>query len=190
MMKKQSAVKRPVAKMMGVSPWRDNAREIATMVKTEERSASEILRELIDEALQARRNKELGLSFAAPSEQTEVVIKEMETLQNALFHLIEQSNEICRRLEVSFALQQETFAESFGASSLLWESIVESRVEEPDRMEGTGVNSLDERRAAWKEHAYRTAEQLMNLSTDEEAMRLEDDKSNGVTSSEFDENAD
>ena len=51
MMTKRGFGKRTVAKMMGFAPWRDNAREILTMVKAEGRSASEILRELIDEAL-------------------------------------------------------------------------------------------------------------------------------------------
>jgi len=146
------------AKVYGFSPWVDQVDAINQIMKdVGERNESALLRQLVDEALGARRKKSQSASLTEKPDNAGV---RLETIESLLMRLVRQEDISLRIEDVCLALLQDVLAESVATRRLLWESLVVPQL----RDAGVDVNELQSRfdlatnRA--RDYAYGVAEQI------------------------------
>jgi len=145
------------AKVYGFSPWVDQVDAINQIMKdTGERNESALLRNLVDEALDARRKK----SKSAPLTEQDSAGVRLETIESLLMRLVRQGDVSLRIEDVCLALLQDVLAEAYATRRLLWESLVLPQL----CGAGIHVDELESRFALQREearsYAYGLAEQL------------------------------
>lgn len=146
------------AKVYGFSPWVDQVDAINQMMKdTGERNESSVLRKLVDEALDARRNKSRSAPLIEESDSAGV---RLETIESLLMQLVRQGDVSFRIHDVCLMLLQDVLAEAYATHRLLWESLVRPQL----RATGIDVNELENRcalaEARARDYAYGAAERI------------------------------
>ena len=126
------------AKVYGFSPWVDQVDAINQIMKeTGEKTESVLLRKLVDEALEARRNK--GSSVPVGEESHAESVGRLGTLETLLMRLVRQADTSLRVQDVCLALLQDALAEARATRSISWESLVTPRLREqgvaPDELQ-------------------------------------------------------
>ena len=106
------------------------------ITKTSEKEAT-ILRQLVDEALVARRLKEAGTDVKQQS-SSEGLAGMMETIQTVLLKLVRQGDTSLRMGDVTLALLQDTLAEARAGRKFAWDRAV-------PQMKDEGLSSSDPR---------------------------------------------
>jgi hypothetical protein len=153
------------AKVYGFSPWVDQVDAINQIMKdTGERNESALLRNLVDEALDARRKKNRSAPLTEKSDNG----VRLETIESLLMRLVRQGGVSLLIEDVCLALLQDVLAETYATHRLLWESLVLPQL----RATGIDVNELESRftlaEARAKNYAYGLAEQIkQSQETDE-----------------------
>jgi len=108
------------AKSYGFNPWVDQVDAINQIMQdTGERTESVLLRQLVDEALEARRKKRLSIPVAQESEnELGARLQKIETL---LMRLVEQGDASFRIQDACLALLQAVLGEAHATRRLAWE---------------------------------------------------------------------
>jgi hypothetical protein len=148
------------SKVYGFNPWMDQLTTINQIMETTgQKSEAPIIRELIDEALIARRRKTSGTELVEQP-PTQELSENLHTIQALLLKLIEQGQTILRIESLGLALSQETLAEARAGRIGLWENLAVPAL----KMEGKGapaIASLFEHQSdEAKNFAYGLAEEL------------------------------
>ena len=127
-------------KVYGFSPWVHQVDAInQIMNETGERTESGLLRKLVDEAIEARRNK--SKSSPLSEESVHGSDKRLEVIEALLMRLVQQGDVSFRIQDVCFALLQEVLAEAHATHQLSWEFLAVPRLGD----EGMDVNELERR---------------------------------------------
>jgi hypothetical protein len=125
------------SKIYGFKPWVDQVDAIDQIMKdTGERTESDVLRKLLDEALDARRKKRQSDPLTEKSDDAGVRLKMIESL---LMRLVREADISFRIEDVCLALLQAVLAEAYATRRLLWESLVLPQL----RSEGNDENELE-----------------------------------------------
>lgn len=110
------------AKVYGFSPWVDQVDAInQIMSETGEKTESVLLRQLLDEALEARRKKSTSVP---PEESHAESVGRLETIETLLMRQVRQGDTSLRILDVCLALLQDVLAEAHATRRISWESFV------------------------------------------------------------------
>jgi len=146
--------------MYGFNPWADQVDAINVIItKTSEKEAT-ILRQLVDEALVARRLKEAGTEVEQQS-SSEGLAGMMETIQTVLLKLVRQGDTSLRMGDVTLALLQDTLAEARAGRKFAWDRAA-------PQMKDEGLSSSDltkrfeKETAEGKRFAYGVAKEIKN----------------------------
>ena len=84
------------SKVYGFNPWMDQHLTINQIMETTgQKSEAPIIRDLIDEALVARRRKTSGTESAQQPSPTQELTESLHTIQVLLLKLIEQGKRFC-----------------------------------------------------------------------------------------------
>ena len=120
-----------IKKITSLNLYIDQAVQIkALMEATGSEKEAPLLRQLIDEALAARRRKSVQSAEPEPPPPTQDISETLQTLQTLLLRIIGQE-EIASRIQgVSLELLQEAVAEARGGRSSLWKFLVAPGLEE------------------------------------------------------------
>src|SRR5229473_5073738 len=111
-------------KVYGFNPWMDQHLTINQIMETTgQKSEAPIIRDLIDEALAARRRKTSGAESAEPPPPTQELTESLHTVQALLLKLIEQGQTALRVESLNLELLQETLAEARASRIGLWENL-------------------------------------------------------------------
>jgi hypothetical protein len=141
-------------KTYGFNPFVDQVDAISQIMEaTGAKAESEVLRKLIDEALQARRKK----APLVESESSGGVT--LPTLQTLLQKLIRQGETSLRIQDVSLALLQDTLAEASAGRQASW-SLVVTALEQKGLTPDAIQDLFDKQGAEAKNHAYGIAEEI------------------------------
>jgi hypothetical protein len=131
------------------------------MEQTAQKSEAALLRDLVDEALVARRRK---VRTVESQEQLHVQgsAEILETIQRLLLRIIGQGERTLRAQGVSFMLTQETLAEVRAGRRLCWDALIVPEM----RQDGASVDVIDEsferQTDESKEYAYSLAQEFTN----------------------------
>jgi hypothetical protein len=146
------------AKVYGFSPWADQVDAINQIMKeTGENTESVLLRKLIDEALEVRRQKRLSVPV---TESDNEFAGRLQAIESLLMRLVGQADISFRIQDVCLALLQDVLAEAHATRRLSWESSVMPQLREKaldgNELERQFMRQLD--RA--KNYAYDVAERI------------------------------
>jgi hypothetical protein len=131
-----------------------------------------VLRELIDEALGARRRKFVRqVEEETPTPNVEV--EALETIRLLMVKLLDRSKTCLRVDGVNLGLLQETLAEARAGRKCAWERLVVPSLREQGYYEEHISNLFDEDTASAKDFAYALAEEIRQRVLEKEK-RLSD----------------
>lgn len=148
-------------KIYGFNPWADQVYAInQIMEESGEKSESIVLRDLIDEALSARRRKPVKAEMAE-TPQRESSAEILQTIQTLLLKLIRQGETSLRIQDVNLALLQDTLAEAQAARKVSW-SLALPSLREQGLSASQIAKRFDNETAEAKNHAYDVARELKN----------------------------
>jgi hypothetical protein len=146
------------SKMYGFNPWADQVDAISVIIaRTGEKEAT-VLRQLVDEAIVARRLKEAGTDIEEAS-STQGLAGMVETIQTILLKLVRQGDTVLKMGDVNLALLQETLAESRAGRKFAWDRAVPEMKE--DGLSASEITKrFDRETAEAKRFAYSVAKEI------------------------------
>src|SRR6266516_8071864 len=108
-------------KVSSFNMWMDQIYQVrAIMEATGALKDAPVIRELLDEALGARRRKALGITDSEEPPGQEVA-ETLHTLQTLLLRLIRREEQVFQNQNVGLKLLLETFVEARTGRALAWE---------------------------------------------------------------------
>jgi len=140
--------------------WMDQVYQVrAIMEATGAVKDAPVIRELLDEALGARRRKALGItdSEEPPGQGT---AETLHTLQTLLLRLIRHEDLLLRNQRVGLRLLLETFVEARTGRALAWEELIERPLMQKGRTKQDLTNYFDMKTRYAKEHAVELLEKI------------------------------
>lgn len=172
--KKRSLV---ATKVYGFNPWMDQLLAInQIMESTGQRSEAPVIRDLIDEALTARRRKTSEVESAKHAPHEQEVNETLQAVQALLLKLIEQGETGVRAQSVSLELLQEVAAEARAGRAGLWEAVAVPTLRQAGMDEAQIAGAFDRHTNDGRQFAYSLAEQIRDELLAEETT----DNRNGV----------
>ena len=159
-----------IKKVTALNLFADQATQIqAIMEATGAQEVAPVMRELLDEALAARRRKSVHREVEQPA-PTQEFSETLQTIQTLLLRLIGQGEVAFSINSVNLELLQETLVEARAGRMGLWESIAVPTLKE----KGTSVEEMarfvDVKTVEAKDFAYGLAQEIKN---DLEATEIE-----------------
>jgi len=132
--------------------WMDQVYQVrAIMEATGAVKDAPVIRELLDEALGARRRKALGItdSEEPPGQET---AETLHTLQTLLLRLIKREDLVFRRQNLGLKLQRQTLIEARAGREVSFETLVETPWMEKGKTKETMSNFFDMKTRYVKEY--------------------------------------
>lgn len=148
-------------KVTSINFYVDQATQIqAIMESTGSTKEAPLVRQLVDEALAARRRKSVQQVEGQPPVQTQDITETLRTIQTLLLKLIRQDVTALRVQDIELALLQEILAEANAGRRFAW-----NRLEVPALREaGVQASEIQARLSAEtnqaKDYAYGLAEEI------------------------------
>ncbi len=174
------------SKVYGFNPWMDQHLTINQIMETTgQKSEAPIIRDLIDEALTARRRKTSGTESAQQTSPTQEFTESLHTIQVLLLKLIEQGQTAVRAESLSLELLQETLAEARAARIGLWETLAVAALKERGKDAEQIASLFEHQTGEAKNFAYGLAgeirDELLAGETDSNIAIDDDDRQGRLT---------
>lgn len=148
-------------KVYGFNPWMDQLLSINQIMEaTGQKSEAPIIRDLIDEALTARRRKTPAVESAPQSTPTTELTECVQTIQTLLLRLIEQGQTDFQIESLSLELLQETLAEARAGRMGLWDSLAVPALKAQGKGTQEIARLLENQSSEGKNFAYSLAEEV------------------------------
>lgn len=171
-------------KVYGFNPWMDQVTAINQMMEsTGQKSEAPILRDLIDEALAARRRKD---SVKEATEQPPPGAESAETLQTIetlLLRMIAQEQSAFSIQSIALEVLQETLAETRAGRMASWSNLIAPALTETGRSAEEIAKLFDSHTDEGKDFAYGLAgeikDQLDATEADAGSPAVDDDDRQG-----------
>jgi hypothetical protein len=147
-------------KVSSFNMWMDQVYQVrAIMEATGAVKDAPVIRELLDEALSARRRKALGItdSEEPPGQDT---AETLHTLQTLLLRLIKREDQVFRRQSLGLKLQRETLIEARAGREVSFEYLVETPWMEKGKSKETMSNFFDMKTRYVKEYVDSVVEKI------------------------------
>jgi len=147
-------------KVSSFNMWIDQVYQVrAIMEATGAVKDAPVIRELLDEALGARRRKALGItdSEEPPDQET---AETLHTLQTLLLRLIKREDSVFRRQSLGLKLQKETLIEARAGREVSFEYLVEIPWMEKGKTKETMSNFFDLKTRNVNEHVDSVVEKM------------------------------
>ena len=185
MQKRARSSRRALTKRVtSINFYVDQATQIqAIMEATGSTKEAPLVRQLVDEALAARRRKLVHREEAEQPPPTQDVPETLQTIQTLLLRLIGQERTIFRIESLNLELLQETLVEARAAGMRMWESVATPTLREKGKSTQDIGRIFDKQTEEAKDFAYGLAEeikdQLIASETDSENSSTHDDDRQG-----------
>jgi len=112
-------------KVYGFNPWMDQLLSINQIMETTgQKTEAPIIRDLIDEALAARRRKTSATESSDQPKPAQEFTDSLHTIQALLLKLIEQGQTDVRVQSLNLELLQETLGEARASRIAVWETLL------------------------------------------------------------------
>ena len=148
-------------KVTAVNLFADQATQIqAIMEASGTQEVAPVVRQLLDEALGARRRKSVQQVEAEQPSPSQDISQTLETIETLLLRLVGQGETTFRIQSVSLELLQETLAEAHDGRVSLWEFLLKSVLREKGRSDGEIARLAESQDSQSKTFAYGLAEEI------------------------------
>ena len=147
-------------KVSSFNMWMDQVYQVrAIMEATGAVKDAPVIRELLDEALRARRRKALGITDSEEPPGQEVT-ETLHTLQTLLLRLIKREDLVFRRQNLGLRLQRETLIEARAGREVSFKYLVETPWMEKGKTKETMSNFFDMKTRYVKEYVDSIVEKI------------------------------
>lgn len=148
-------------KITSLNLYIDQAVQIkALMEATRAEKEAPVLRQLIDEALAARRRKFVEHPQPELPPATQDISETLQTLQTLMLRMIGQGESTSQMQSVSLELIQEAVAEARSGKMNVWEFLVAPGLSDKGKKAGEIAQLLDGQNEDAKDYAYGLAEEI------------------------------
>jgi hypothetical protein len=148
-------------KITSLNLYIDQAVQIkALMEATRAEKEAPVLRQLIDEALAARRRKLVQHPQPELPPPTQEISETLQTLQTLMLRLIGQGESTSQMQSVSLELLQEAVAEARSGKMNVWEFLVTPGLRDKGKSTGEIAQLFDVQNEDAKDYAYGLAEEI------------------------------
>ena len=148
-------------KITSLNLYIDQAVQIkALMEATRAEKEAPVLRQLIDEALAARRRKFVEHPQPELPPATQDISETLQTLQTLMLRMIGQGESTSQMQSVSLELIQEAVAEARSGKMNVWEFLVAPGLRDKGKSTGEIAQLFDVQNEGAKDYAYGLAEEI------------------------------
>src|SRR5260370_23748848 len=124
-----------------------------------------VLRELLDEALAARRRRAAGVSEPEDLESIKTFAETLETVKALMLRAVRQSEKSLRIEALNLGLLQETLSEAHAARRLCWNELSIPPLREKGIIFADIESRFEGATAAARDYAYALSRELKNEAT-------------------------
>jgi hypothetical protein len=168
-------------KVFGFNPWMDQLLAINQMIEaTGQKSEAPILRDLVDEALVARRRKVAGTEAPEQPAPGRGSDQRLDTIQTLLLRLLEQGHSAFRVQRIGLELLQENLVETRAGGIRLWETLTVPSLKERGSSTKQIADLFDAKTDEAKDFAYGLAEEIRDqidaAEADSASATVDDDR--------------
>jgi hypothetical protein len=121
---------------------------------------AQLVRQLLDEALAARRRKSVQSAEPEPPPPTQDISETLQTLQTLMLRMIGQGERTFQMQSVSLELQQEAIVEARSGKMNVWEFLVAPGLSDKGKSAGEIARLFDIQNEEAKDYAYGLAEEI------------------------------
>jgi hypothetical protein len=121
---------------------------------------AQLVRQLLDEALAARRRKSVQSAEPEPPPPTQDISETLQTLQMLMLRMIGQGESSYQMQSVSLELQQEAIVEARSGKMNIWEFLVAPALSDKGKSTGEIARLFDVQNEYAKDYAYGLAEEI------------------------------
>ena len=132
----------------------------AIMEATGSTKEAPLVRQLVDEALAARRRKSVQHAEPEPPPPTQDTSETLQTLQTLMLRMIGQGERTFQMQSVSLELQQEAIVEARSGKMNVWEFLVAPGLSDKGKSTGEIAQLFDGQNEDAKDYAYGLAEEI------------------------------
>jgi hypothetical protein len=132
----------------------------AIMEATGSTKEAPLVRQLVDEALAARRRKSVQHAEPEPPPPTQDISETLQTLQTLMLRMIGQGERTFQMQSVSLELQQEAIVEARSGKMNVWEFLVAPGLSGKGKSTGEIAQLFDGQNEDAKDYAYGLAEEI------------------------------
>ncbi len=132
----------------------------AIMEATGSTKEAPLVRQLVDEALAARRRKSVQNAETEPPPPTQDISETLQTLQTLLLRMIGQGERTFQMQSVSLELHQEAIVEARSGKMNVWEFLVAPGLRDRGKSSGEIAELFDGQNEDAKDYAYGLAEEI------------------------------
>ncbi|MDQ3668036.1 MAG: hypothetical protein M3410_15985 [Acidobacteriota bacterium] len=148
-------------KITSLNLYIDQAVQIkALMEATRSEKEAPLLRQLIDEALAARRRKSVQPAEPEPPPPTQDLSETLQTLQTLMLRMIGQGERTFQMQSVSLELLQEAVVEGRSGKMNVWEFLVAPALSAKGKSTGEIAELFDGQNEDAKDYAYGLADEI------------------------------
>jgi hypothetical protein len=172
-------------KVYGFNPWMDQLLSINQIMETTgQKSEAPIIRDLIDEALTARRRKTSATESASQPPPATELTDNLHTIQVLLLKLIEQGETHVRVQSLNLELLQETLGEARAGRIAVWDTVsVRALIDEgksPSDIDRLFEAHTDQAQAFAYDVAEKIKDALVNSEAAPNIAAVSDDDRQGI----------
>lgn len=157
--RKRTLLKKVTSFKLYADQW---AQIYAIMERTRTQKEAPVLRELLDEALAARRRKFVRKEQEEQTATFNLEVEPLERIRLLLRKLLRQSTTCLRADGVNLGLLQETLAEARAGRKCVWERLVAPNLRDRGYSAEEISNLFEADTARAKDFAYKLAEEISN----------------------------
>ncbi len=121
---------------------------------------AQVVRQLVDEALAARRRKSLQHTEPEPPPPTQDISETLQTIQTLLLRMIGLGESTFQMQSVSLELLQEAVVEARSGKMSVWEFLVAPGLSDKGKSTGEIARLFDVQNEDAKDYAYSLAEEI------------------------------
>lgn len=148
-------------KITSLNLYIDQAVQIkALMEATGSEKEAPVLRQLIDEALAARRRKSVQHAQPEPPPPTQDITETLQTIQTLLLRMIGRADSTFQMQSVSLELLQEAVVEARSGKMNVWEFLVAPDLSDKGKTTSEIARLFDVQNQDAKDYAYGLAEEI------------------------------
>jgi len=148
-------------KVTSINFFVDQATQIqAIMEATGQTKEAPLVRQLVDEALAARRRKSVRPAEPDQPVPTQDITETLQTIQTVLLRMIGRTESSYQMQSVSLELLQEAVVEARNGKMNVWQFLVSPRLRDKGKSTGEIAQLFDEQNEDAKDYAYGLAEEI------------------------------
>lgn len=149
-----------VKRITSTNVYVDQATQMQAIMEATATKEAQLVRQLIDEALAARRRKSVPQEAAEQPSPAQDISETLQTLQTLMLRMIGQGESTSQMQSVSLELLQEAVVEARSGKMSVWEFLVAPGLSDKGKSTGEIARLFEVKNEDAKDYAYGLAEEI------------------------------